>query len=173
MGTKLAFGLYAETDRVRGDIRTELEVGFSEEKEKVFAGTLVCNEGEYFNTMHDSMVFSSRITTVTLNVYYDLDLPARIIVKPYVGAGIGCDCIDPLLKFGVLCSWMGKSVFGWTYHFDAGISYAISDNIAADFGYRYSIYPSIDGEYMCIGWTITPNIRYKTHEFLAGLRYTF
>jgi opacity protein-like surface antigen len=174
-GIKLAFGLYAEADMVLGDIRTEVEVGFSEEKEKVFVGTLVHNDGDttYKGGVDgpSRMVFSSRITTVALNAYYDLDLPR--IVKPYVGAGIGCAYIAPLLTFRSLFSCMGKSVSGLTYHFDAGISCAISDNIAADFGYRYSIYPSIGGEYSWNNWIITPNIRYKTHELLVGLRYTF
>ncbi len=111
------------------------------------------------------------VQTLLFNVYYDFRNSTKF--TPYVGAGIGLAfsqsyaTTDAFLSNGtpvVHYSGSGYSTnFAWQV--GAGVSYAISDNVSADLGYRY-LGLNFDNDDISSSHS-------GAHEFSLGLRITF
>lgn len=116
--------------------------------------------------------------TVMLNVYYDLPLEGRF--TPFVGAGLGfarnrIGSVDYTLNGAFLDVESGHTETNFAWALMAGGSYAVTDRIALEVGYRY-----LDaGELKTSGSlafggsvpALTSDLR--SHEVMASLRYSF
>ena len=71
--------------------------------------------------------------SVMLNAYYDIDTGTKL--TPYVGAGIGMARLKGSIKGDDANASKSKTTFAWQV--GAGVSYAMTDNLALDAGYRY------------------------------------
>jgi len=102
------------------------------------------------------------------NVYYDIATGTK--VTPFIGAGLGIGQIEGKVSsndWGVSES-MKKTKFIW--QIGAGVSFAASENVAIDLGYRYIDYGDFsktvdDGE----KWSLDTS----ANEFYLGVRYGF
>lgn len=114
-------------------------------------------------------------TLLLANAYFDLGTWSGL--TPYVGAGIGGAYVDS--------SWAprdgyagGSSNWNFAWALMAGVSYAITPNLAVDVGYRYvHLGDTNSGTFSCAngGCSQTP-IYYKdvaSNDVRIGLRYTF
>ena len=86
--------------------------------------------------------------TVLGNLYFDI--PTSSMITPYLGAGVG---------YGWAEDDAGRNTDGFTYALTAGAAVDLTDNLAADVGYRFRQIVSGDGAH--------------DHEVLVGLRYKF
>lgn len=147
-GGSLAYGIKT------GAVRTELELNIRSKAEKKYT------EGK--NSWKNSLENNS----LMLNAYYDIDTGTKF--TPYVGAGIGMARLKAKIadSDGVSFS-KNKTSFAW--QIGAGVSYAMTDNLSLDAGYRY-----VDSGDVTIK---NEDEKYKfesnSHEFLLGLRYSF
>ncbi len=150
-GGSLAYGVKT------GAVRTELELNIKQDAEK---------------TYHDedgSTKMSMENNSIMLNVYYDIDTGTKF--TPYVGAGIGASRLKASLKYndldGAFNGSKSKTNFAW--QIGAGVSYAMTDNLALDAGYRYTD----AGEVKWYNNDSNNEWEAKSHEFLLGARYSF
>ena len=133
----------------KGAIRTELEFNIKEDAEK--------RVDEIKNTVENK--------SVMLNAYYDIDTGTKI--TPYVGAGIGMSHLKSSLKTNSGEVHESENNFAWQV--GAGVSYALTDKVALDAGYRYSD----DGDVEIKSSDFSMKNEAKSHNFLLGLRYEF
>lgn len=114
----------------------------------------------------DAAKANLRTESILVNAYWDIDLCSRF--TPYVSAGAGLAKLNFRAKSedGVMKS--NPSNFAW--QIGAGVSYAATDSIDVDLGYRYvdmgaaRIMKMGDMEY---------KINTARHELYAGIRYNF
>ena len=107
----------------------------------------------------------SRVQTVMLNAYYDINTGTKF--TPYVGAGIGYSHLKA--KIHDVDFSESKSDNNFTWQIGAGVSYAMTDNIALDAGYRYTD----AGDVKFYTEDGVNKFEAQSHEFLLGARYTF
>ena len=88
------------------------------------------------------------MSSVLGNLYFDI--PTSSMVTPYLGAGVG---------YGWAEDDAGRNTDGFAYALTAGAAVDLTDNLAADVGYRFRQIVSGDGAH--------------DHEVLVGLRYKF
>lgn len=144
-GLALAFGTKVS------DFRAELAIqghgGFSE---KVMDGEVKSKVQSYAGL---------------LNAYYDI--PTGTSLTPYVGAGVGfarnrASLSDNTVKYS-------GSDWSFAWQLAAGLNYALTDNLVADLGYRYTNYGKVN--------VVNENgVKYKVddikmHNVTLGLRY--
>ena len=126
-----------------------------------------------------STKYLSNISTLFLNAYFDLDTGTPF--TPYVGGGLGMSFnytgasgnmlalsnIPGLLHWGRVSGEDRSTNFAWNV--GAGVAYSITENIAADLGYRFisAGYREVSGAGMKLG--NNPYI----NEFYTGLRFSF
>lgn len=147
MGGSFAYGVKT------GAVRTELELNIKQDAEKKVS--------DEFGTTKAKMENNS----VMLNAYYDIDTGTKL--TPYVGAGIGMARLKASLKGDDANASKSKTTFAWQV--GAGVSYAMTDNLALDAGYRYT-----DADEVNVKNDGSNNkFEAKSHEFLLGARYTF
>lgn len=102
-----------------------------------------------------------------VNAYYDFDLNQSVPLTPYVGMGLGWghfevkDDEGPLKKNGL------------AFNVGAGVSYAMSKNLALDTGYRFVRYAPIKKTYKDDEGMLKVRTQSRAHEIYAGLRYSF
>ena len=152
-GGSFAYGVKAN------DVRAELEVNLKQDAEKKVSGL-----------DEDGDAYSQKLTvenqSVMLNAYYDINTGSKL--TPYVGGGIGIAHLKGSIKEDGLTESKSKTNFAW--QIGAGVSYALTDNVAIDAGYRYTDAGDVkitdeDG--------ISGKFESKSHEFLLGARYAF
>jgi len=115
---------------------------------------------------YDRMTVETRAAFV--NAYYDFDLKSSIPLTPYVGMGFGWG------HFEVKDSEESFKKDGLAFNIGAGVSYAISENIAFDAGYRFVRYAPIKKTlFESSEGSLKVKAESRAHEFLAGIRYTF
>lgn len=150
-GGSLAYGLKF------GDVRTELEGGLNK------AGRKKLDDGKIKTKIHtDSLM---------LNGYYDV--PTGIVIRPYVGAGIGVAHVKGEQKW----SYSDINVSGkfkmsnnqFVYQWAAGISYEATKNLAFDIEYRHTDF----GKFSKTDKYGKSTLSVKTHNCYLTLRYTF
>jgi opacity protein-like surface antigen len=156
MKTKNPVGLDLAYGAKIGDFRGEFEIGYrADAKEK--------NPGSN----------ADKISNVSymVNGYYDIATGSKF--TPYVGLGIGADT----LKFKGDNTESSTS-FAWQV--GAGVSYAASDVLAIDFGYRYFDHGDVkwsesEANNPAPGYTEleSTKIEVKSSEIAIGARYAF
>ncbi len=108
------------------------------------------------------------VLSFLVNGYYDFILDSK--VSPYIGGGIGFaqistnDITLTALGQSVSLPDQDDTVFAW--QIGAGIGYALNDKLALDLGYRF--FTSSDAEF-----DGGSKIEFASHNFTAGLRYSF
>lgn len=142
--------------------------------------------GHYFDApMSSSHSFNTKIYSLFANVYYDFVNDSDF--TPYVGGGLGGAYLDVTSDTTIHSSgWSydangntGQWNFAW--NLGGGVAYKVSDNMALDFGYRYSDFGTADSSsrkhhFVNVSPTEQIPIRFKSkadlaaHEFILGLR---
>ncbi|MEO5349292.1 MAG: outer membrane beta-barrel protein [Magnetococcus sp. YQC-3] len=93
------------------------------------------------------------------NAYYDFSVDGPL--KPYIVGGIGVARGD--IEGSVIAPGLNVAVKAYStklaYQLGAGLSYDLSETVAADVGYHYANVDQLDSD--------------GIHEFLAGLRFGF
>jgi len=146
-----------------GAFRLETEYNQDKSTRKIFAWDSNDSDREKFNVKTQSLM---------LNAYYDFNLCSRF--TPYVGVGAGI----AKLNFRVKDYEEGYSESNTTSNFawqvGAGVSYAATDSMDVDFGYRY-----VDTGAANFHKTVYDEYKYglklntARHEIYAGIRYNF
>ena len=169
-GTRLAVGVEVPLcGGLAKSVRTELEYGVIDDTHN--SGTYSHNIGGF--SIPTGYNIESKIQTIMLNVYYDLDTGTRF--TPYVNAGVGYANIRE--KAGVSNQYASETAkdhednFAWNV--GAGVSYAINYNVSAELGYRYTDYGSVKYSDVQGGYASSAERDYDSHEIMLGLRYTF
>lgn len=100
-----------------------------------------------------------------LNLYYDI--PTGTALTPYIGGGVGLAHNKATLKDSFVKYHNSNSYFAW--QLAAGLNYALTDNLVADLGYRYTDYGKVN--------VVNENgVKYRVndirmHNVTLGLRY--
>ena len=120
---------------------------------------------------YDRLKVNLKTQSLLVNVYYDFNLCSRF--TPYVSAGAGIAKLNARQHFDSENSAKSNpSNFAWQV--GAGVSYAATDSIDVDLGYRY-----VDtGAARIVKEIAGPDensIKLNTarHELYAGIRYNF
>lgn len=129
-----------------GAVRTELEYNQNDTAKKKLFG-IIKTELE--------------TQSIMVNAYYDIDTGTKI--TPYLGGGIGYSKIKGKMSVLGLSAKMDDNTFTW--QLGAGASYALTNNISLDAGYRYVDYGDFN-EY-------DSKIDATSNELYIGARYTF
>lgn len=169
-GTRLAVGVEVPLcGGLAKSVRAEVEYGIIDDTHN--SGSYGHNIGGF--TIPTEYAIESKIQTIMLNVYYDLDTGTRF--TPYVNAGIGYANIRE--KAGVSNQFASETAKDYednlAWNVGAGVSYAINYNVSAELGYRYTDYGSIKNSDTQAGYASNAERDYDSHEIMLGLRYTF
>ena len=194
-GTRLAYGL--STPVKFGKIRTELELGWNSKAGDDNLYDIVISKdaagqynGEHYQT-------NTSVWTGMFNVYYDFDTGTKLM--PYINAGVGYAHLKMKAHtWGNCGSANGSGHYDFSVKEDAnnfawniglGVSYALTDNLSVDLGYRYTDFGNIrsnstirdrapsfggpntmgvDGPFIIDG-----DMKMYMHEVNLGLRYAF
>lgn len=169
-GAKLAIGNeFLTCNKYTKAFRVELEYGITDDTE---------NKGSYGHNINGFTIptaygIESRIQTVMINGYWDINTGTKIV--PYVGAGIGYANIREKAfvsnQYATETAKDHEDNLAW--QLSAGVSYEITADLDAELGYRYTDYGTIkQGESR--GYYQSGMKRdYDSHEVLLGIRYTF
>jgi len=100
-----------------------------------------------------------------LNCYYDFNNTS--LFTPYISAGIGMAQVE-INNFNIPGSGLpgtndDDTVFA--YQFGVGMAYAMTENLSLDIRYRYFATSDLEFD--------TTDVEYSSHNFYAGIRYTF
>ncbi len=144
-GASFAYGVKT------GPIRTELELNWHDDAEEK-------DEGEKIKIENNS---------VMLNAYYDIDTGTKF--TPYVGAGLGMARLKVKHTGDDSDENWSKSSNEFAWQLGAGVSYAATDNVSVDLGYRY-----VDnGSFVIRDEEERNKWRSRSNEFYLGVRYAF
>ncbi|MBQ9236159.1 MAG: porin family protein [Alphaproteobacteria bacterium] len=132
-------------------VRTELELNLHQEAKK---------------TIHEvdgNAKIKIKNNSAFLNAYYDIDTGTKF--TPYIGGGLGVARIK-------VSGTKSSDEFAW--QLGAGVSYAATENISVDLGYRYIDYGShtINRE-VTARKTSKTDFESDSNEFYLGVRYAF
>ncbi len=158
-GIGLAYGIK------KGALRGEVELNLHQDAKGYYPGP----DRDKIKLKNNSLMF---------NAYYDIDTGTKF--TPYVGAGIGAVRLKTVSKVmyhhtNTVISY-GKSKTNFAWQIGAGVSYAATNNIAVDLGYRYidnggytfsNRYDPREGD------TSKEKLETTSHEFYLGVRYAF
>ena len=114
-----------------------------------------------------------RTESILVNAYWDINTCSRF--TPYVSAGAGLAKLNFRAKTEDMVMKANPSNFAWQV--GAGVSYAATDSIDVDLGYRYVdtgaayIMKQYAGGRQ--GGSMKEKINTARHELYAGLRYNF
>ena len=143
LGASFAYGVKT------GPVRTELEFK-------------LLQDAEAKNNDNNKIKIENK--SIMLNAYYDIDTGTKL--TPYVGAGLGMSH----QQYKVKADDIKKSSDEFAWQLGAGVSYAATDNVSVDLGYRYVDYGSFtsysDEEE-------SDKFSSKANEFYLGVRYAF
>ncbi len=135
-----------------GPVRTELEFNLHQDAKSRIAA--------------DDIDVKMKNDSVMLNAYYDINTGTKF--TPYVGAGLGFS------HQKVKADDIKKSSNEFAWQVGAGVSYAATDNISVDFGYRYvdngsfTVSREQEGKNM-----VKTDFESESNEFYLGVRYAF
>ncbi len=106
------------------------------------------------------------VLSIMANGYYDLELNGPF--KPYVGVGVGFGFIEAEgdLGFGFVDE---DTDIGFAYQLMGGLAFDVSPRAAITLGYRY--FGTTDPDVSVAGHNF--QTEFKSHEFLAGVRFHF
>ncbi len=156
---------------VTDNIRAEIEYGYT--------GTV--KRGGQFDyhinsfTLPTNYQLKSTIQTLGINVYYDFHNNTKF--TPYVGTGIGYAGIREKGRVENTYATVEANdyYYRFTWNINAGVGYALTERLTADFGIRYSIlgnkettqYNSADN------YKSAASRNYESWQAALGLRYSF
>ncbi len=140
-----------------GYIRTELELNLHQDAEDYFTnddglGTKIKAENN----------------SVFINAYYDINTGTKF--TPYVGGGLGIAKLKAKLTVPTTSESYSKSSDEFSWQLGAGVSYAATNNLSIDLGYRYADYGSFA---VVKGSTFSHKIEPRSNEFYLGIKYAF
>ena len=124
-------------------------------------------------TIDSTVKLNMRTESILVNAYWDINTCSRF--TPYVSAGAGLAKLNFRAKTEDYVSKANPSNFAWQV--GAGVSYAATDSIDVDLGYRYVdtgaayIMKQYAGGRQ--GGSMKEKINTARHELYAGLRYNF
>ena len=98
-----------------------------------------------------------------LNGYWDIPVDIKVLVKPYISAGVGYAWKK--VSIDVLGDKFTEKDKGLAWNVGLGASYELQQNWNLDFGYRYENLGDLkdDGD----------KTKIQNHKITLGLRYTF
>jgi opacity protein-like surface antigen len=167
-GGALAVG-YNFAPKFKLPIRAELEYALRSNSQNKKDGSFDDGGPVNWETKH-----TLNISTLFVNAYFDFNTGTAF--TPYIGAGAGMAFNYTGAKGEVSVPGAGAvslsadqydTTFAWNV--GAGLSYAFTENIAADLGYRFVSTGYREVEKMGIKVGSAPYI----HEFYLGARFTF
>ncbi|MDR1207488.1 MAG: outer membrane beta-barrel protein [Rickettsiales bacterium] len=202
-GNKLAVGIAFPIDAISGAIRTELEWGINAKtkiKNESYKDTYGLGYSSGFSQPPAVTDYEIKTSAYFFNAYYDFDTGTAW--TPYVGIGAGWAKIDLESDYSVFwgststqaghwCPGLCDSVISkgdtnnFAWNVGLGVAFAINDNFAIDFGYRYARLGDIKADTMAYtdgvpndAWIGVPIVNYdkatvSLHDINLGLRYSF
>lgn len=169
-GIRLAYG--AATPVKYGKLRGELEFGWNEDAKDSSTNAFKVITPATVNATTETSVYSAM-----LNVYYDIETGTKF--TPYVGAGLGYARVESKASLPDNGVSTKSSDNNLAWQIGAGVSYAMTDNISFDAGYRYTDYGNVkDSGQINVApfkkpFDVSSKYDVTSHEFLLGARYSF
>lgn len=169
-GIRLAYG--AATPVKYGKLRGELEFGWNDDAKDSSVNPFVVKTPTTVNAATETSVYSAMV-----NLYYDIDTGTKF--TPYVGAGLGYARVESKISLQQQGVSEKSKDNNLAWQIGAGVSYAMTDNISFDAGYRYTDYGNVKDSYkMDIppfkgSFDASSKSSITSHEFLLGARYAF
>jgi opacity protein-like surface antigen len=169
-GANIAYGVDFSKSNIW--LRTELEVGIS--GKSGYSKKITVEGG-----CQDRVGVKYEKQSFLLNFSYDFH--NKTPVTPYLGFGIGAARIKATAGYSYTNTrkrtyglMQRKSKVNFAWQVGAGVSYAITDSLSADLGYRYVDYGQIkhNAVYYSIV-NVDVKVQTREHQFYAGIRYTF
>ena len=178
-GTRLAYGLSAPVKF--GKIRTELELGWNSKAgdDNLYDIVIIKSyPGEHYQV-------NTSVWTGMFNVYYDFDTGTKLM--PYINAGVGYAHLKMKAHTWGNCGTgpyelrFKEDANNFAWNIGLGVSYALTDNLSVDLGYRYTDFGNIKSNPVIAGETIgmvgpfivDGDMKFYMHEVNLGLRYAF
>jgi opacity protein-like surface antigen len=154
-----------------GDLRTDLTVSHRFGTDyKADASDQLGNSG--------TASADGSVGTLMLNGYYDI--PTGGALRPYIGAGLGLarnrvGAIDYTLNGGSLDREDSHTETNFAWALMAGVTYAATDRISLDLGYRYLDAGELrsSGALAVAGPAPALSSDLRLHEIVVSLRYGF
>lgn len=166
-GGGLALG-YDFDRRFALPLRVELEYALRDGAEPKWSG----NRGIFIPGTFDwKLEAETEVDTLLVNLYYDVK--NRTAFTPYIVAGAGYAFIDWTSRYTDSIGTTPVSAdgdvteFAWTV--GLGCSYAVTEALMIDLGYRYVDAGTAEADYQ----NLTAEADIKLHEVVLGLRYAF
>ena len=151
-GSSFAYGIKT------GAIRTELELNLHQDAKDTF-----------INEADENTKLNVKNNSVFINAYYDIYTGTKF--TPYVGGGIGIAKIRAKLVLPETGDSASESSNEFAWQLGAGVSYAATNNLAVDLGYRYADYGSLTVYKETSGFK--NKVEPTSNEFYLGVRYAF
>lgn len=149
--------------------RVELEYGITDDTN---------NKGSYGHNINGWTIpteygIESRVQAVMVNAYWDINTGTKFI--PYVGVGIGYANIREKAyvsnQYDTQTAKDHEDNLAWQV--SAGVSYEITADLDAEFGWRYTDYGDVKNSEVRGYYNSSASRDYDSHEILLGVRYTF
>ncbi|MDR3290196.1 MAG: outer membrane beta-barrel protein [Rickettsiales bacterium] len=172
LGNRLALGVSTSIEKIKGDIRFELEYGYNAKAKKVV---------QHVNPNYVAQGWTNdievQITSYLFNLYYDYKTGTSF--SPYLGVGLGVSNIDVRTKASGNTNPLDfdqteeNNVF--TYNVGAGVNYAINDNVLIDVSYRYTKLNTLKvfAEEYDFSSVQEQKADLSSHEISVGAKYQF
>lgn len=166
---------YRLPTRILGVIQPSFELEYSYTDTDVTGGN--------FNGGNQTFLGDVEVQTFTINYQGDLVFDKDQAVTPFFGGGLGiADVESDIRYFPAAASAPTFAVSdddtAFTYHFDAGLRYDLTDSLGIDARVRYQRVDGVDLERRFIAngnnaFNANVSGDYETVNFLAGIRYNF
>jgi opacity protein-like surface antigen len=103
-----------------------------------------------------------------------VDVPMGEVVRPYIGGGLGFGRLDLDLQTTGGSSLFDDSDWGFAYQLGAGVAFDFTSNMTIDIGYRFKAINNAELEVADYAdATEDVEFDYKSHNIIAGLRFSF
>lgn len=163
-------------------LRVELEYSAwtGVDKSKSHTSDITAPYGAHFLTT-DREKAKIGIQSLFANVYADWHNSTAF--TPYISAGVGVGFVTTKASLTNTTSYSGgshvfseslgsKTQTNFAWNVGLGCSYAFTDAISADLGYRFASFGSGKTEALSDGFVVKSKNNYM-HQFLLGVRFTF
>jgi opacity protein-like surface antigen len=159
-------GTFSLGYRVNSLFRTELEYAYRSDFKYVKNPT---------NTGIANASQTSKIQTLMLQGFYDIDISSKFTPYLLVGLGLAHHDFDfyarTILGGTVYSGNTSNTELAW--NIGLGVSYPISENIDLDLSYRYISLGNAKWESHAVGDRGYGDADFTSNEFLLGIRYSF
>ena len=163
-GGALAVG-YNFASKFNVPVRTEIEFALRSNSSNKRDGSVA---GNWWSAKQ-----TTNLSTLFFNAYFDINTGTPF--TPYIGGGLGMSFNYTEMKLeaddGSLSKSRHDTAFAWNV--GAGVSYAFTENISADLGYRFVHTSYRDVKFEAGGDRLKVGSSPYIHEFYLGARFTF